>query len=327
MQMRRSLLYTPLSIAFLCLVALFASFVGSVDISLSDIWQDEEARRIWLLLRAPRIMLAVLVGAGLAVCGAAMQSLFKNPMAEANLLGISAGAALCAGLAIVFSLHHSLIGQPLLAFLGAAATVYLVFWLAHHHGRTHITALLLAGIAMNAIAGAAIGLLLFVSDDQALRSLTFWMMGSIRLLNWPELLLVAVVVIGGILRLCMLAPALDMLAVGTTQARMAGVNTERLTRELILIIALISGVVTAFCGIIGFVGIVIPHIIRLTFGATHHTLLLASAWLGAVFLLLADSVARSLIAPAELPIGILTGLVGGPFFLLLLYGYVKRGAT
>lgn len=308
-------------------ITLIASLIGTIDFSINSIINDPSIRQIWLDIRLPRIILASIIGAALAISGAAMQSLFKNPMAEPALLGIGSGAALAVGIVIIFGLNIGIFTQPIAAFIGAVLTVIFVFRLSHVNGKTHITALLLAGIAMNAFAGAAIGVLFYISDDQALRSLTFWMMGNIPVLDYYELSLVAAIILMSSLLLFRHAKSMDMLSLGDVHAEAMGINIERIKIIIIILTSLIVGVAISFCGIIGFVGLVIPHIVRLIFGATHKILLTYSIILGAIFLQIADTVARTVISPADLPIGIITGLIGGPFFMILLYGYIKRGSV
>lgn len=277
-------------------------------------------------IRAPRLVLGALVGAALAVSGAVMQGLFRNPLADPGLIGVSTGAALGAGLAIVAGgalgglLPAWLLAQtlPLAAFLGALLATVIVYRIATREGRTAVATLLLAGVALNAIAGAAMGLLVFVSDDQQLRDLNLWLLGSLSGVTWRELLPALPLIVGPLALLPWLARPLNALLLGETEARHLGFDGEAVKRRIVLLTALAVGASVALTGVIGFVGLVVPHLIRLCLGADHRVLLPASALLGGALLLLADLGARTLVLPAELPIGVLTSLIGGPFFLWLL---------
>jgi iron complex transport system permease protein len=288
---------------------------------------DPVQETVLLAIRLPRAVLAVLVGAVLAVCGASLQGLFRNPLADPGLIGVSTGSALAAALAIVLggSLLASLSPAaaawllPGAAFVGGVATTFLVYAVAARDGRCDVATMLLAGVALNSIAGAAIGLLVFLSDDAQLRELNFWMLGSLSGITWERLLpalpfmLVPLVVLPGLGR------HLNALLLGETEADHLGFDVENVKRVLIVLVALAVGAAVALTGVIGFVGLVVPHLVRLVLGPDHRALLPCAALLGAALLLLADLLARTLVLPAELPIGILTSCVGGPFFLWLLF--------
>ncbi|MFC6215535.1 FecCD family ABC transporter permease, partial [Fodinicurvata halophila] len=274
-----------------------------------------------------------LAGAGLAVSGAALQGLFRNPLADPGLIGVSSGAALAAATTIVFGgtlfagvppavLPYLL---PLGAFGGGLLAVLLAYRLASGHGQTDVATLLLAGVALNAIAGAGIGLLIFASDDQQLRDLNFWMLGSVAGANWSALLPALAFLVLPLLALPFMGRALNVLLLGETEAEHLGFRVERTKKAVLLLAALATGAAVALCGIIGFVGLVVPHLVRLAVGPDHRFLLPASAVLGAALLLLADLLARTLVLPAELPIGIVTSCVGGPFFLWMLLRQRARG--
>ncbi|SDE97208.1 FecCD family ABC transporter permease [Rhodospira trueperi] len=277
-------------------------------------------------LRLPRALLGILVGAALAVAGAAMQGLFRNPLADPGLIGVSTGAALAAAVVIVVGgalpFGLGMVGRdlllPLAAFGGGLAVTALVYRIASHDGRTEVATMLLAGIALNAVAGAAIGVLVFISDDQALRDLNFWLLGSLGGVTWDRLLWAAPLMLGPALLALVLARPLNALLFGETEALHLGVDVERTKRLVVVLSSLAVGASVALTGVIGFVGLVVPHLVRLTIGPDHRVLLPASLMLGASLLLLADLLARTLVLPAELPIGILTSCVGGPFFLWLL---------
>ena len=276
-------------------------------------------------IRLPRTLLGLAVGAVLALSGVAMQGLFRNPLADPGLIGVSSGAALGAAVAIV---GGTLLGglpaalEPYLlslcAFLGGLGVTALVYRLGRRDGQTHVATMLLAGIALTALAGAAIGLFTYLADDATLRSLTFWNLGSLNGASYARLWPLLLVTVGVALWLPRRARALNALLLGESEARHLGFDVERLKRELVFCTALGVGAAVAAAGLIGFIGLVVPHLVRLLVGPDHRLLLPASALAGASLLLFADLAARLLLAPAELPIGIVTALLGAPFFLYLL---------
>ncbi|WP_371370536.1 FecCD family ABC transporter permease [Pseudomonas sp. QL9] len=285
----------------------------------------EQAQLIVGQLRLPRALMGLLVGALLALCGVAMQGLFRNPLADPGLIGVSSGAALGAALAIVFG--AAIGGLPALlspyllslcAFLGGLAVTWLVYRLGRRDGQTSVATMLLAGIALTALASALIGLFSYLADDATLRSLTFWNLGSLNGASYPRLwplLVVGVLVAAWLPRR---VDALNALLLGESEARHLGFDVERLKTELIFCMALGVGAAVAAAGMIGFIGLVVPHLLRLLVGPDHRRLLPASMLGGAILLLLADLLARLALAPAELPIGIVMALIGAPFFLYLL---------
>ena len=275
---------------------------------------------IVLSIRLPRILLGILIGGGLAVAGAAMQGLFRNPLADPGLIGVSSGAAVAAVATIVLGATQTLgsFALSIAAFGGGAATTLLVYRLSLVHGSVSVSTMLLAGIAINAVAGAITGVFTFVADDAQLRSLTFWSMGSLGGATWPAV--AAAAPFTGLATLAVLryARPLNALLLGEAEAGHLGCNVDRLKRSIVLLVALSVGAAVAAAGIIGFVGLVVPHLLRLTLGPDHRFLLPGAALLGASLLLGADLIARTLVAPAELPIGIVTAIIGGPFFMYLL---------
>ncbi|MFR0691281.1 FecCD family ABC transporter permease [Enterobacterales bacterium AE_CKDN230030158-1A_HGKHYDSX7] len=276
-------------------------------------------------IRLPRTLLGIATGGVLALAGVAMQGLFRNPLADPGLIGVSSGAALGAAIAIVFG--ASLGGLPeafapyllsACAFAGGLLVTALVYRLGRHNGQTSVATMLLAGIALTALAGALIGLFTYLADDATLRTLTFWNLGSLNGASYPRLwplLLITLLVACWLPRR---VNALNALLLGESEARHLGFDVERLKVELILCTALGVGAAVAAAGMIGFIGLVVPHLLRLIVGPDHRVLLPASMFGGAILLLLADLVARLALAPAELPIGIVTALIGAPFFLYLL---------
>jgi iron complex transport system permease protein len=274
---------------------------------------------LWVV-RFPRIVMALAVGAALAVAGAVMQAIFGNPLAEPGVVGVSSGAALGASTAIV--LGASVLGGPgvaAFAFLGGLIATLLVYVVARAGGRTEVVTLLLTGIAINAIAQAGIAFVLFVADTASREQIVFWQLGSLGGSLWSQVAIVAGVAVVGVAASMLLAPRFDLLALGERNARHLGVNVERLRIVAIVIVALLTGAAVAFTGIIAFVGLVVPHIIRMVIGPAHRGLIVASAVGGGALLVVADLMTRTLVAGAELPIGMLTSLVGGPFFFFLLY--------
>ncbi|MBT0992722.1 iron ABC transporter permease [Cellulomonas sp. DKR-3] len=273
---------------------------------------------LWTI-RFPRIAMAMLVGAALATAGAVMQGVFGNPLAEPGVVGVSSGAALAASSVIVFGL--TFLGTwtiAVLAFAGALVTAFAVYALSRANGRTEVVTLILTGIAVNAVAGAGLAFLTFLGDTQAREQIVFWQLGSLNGTRWPYVGVVAVLVVLGLVAVQTLARRLDLLALGDRAASHLGVDVERLRRVSIVVVALLTGAAVAFCGIISFVGLVVPHLVRMVVGPGHRVLLPASALGGAVLLLVADLVARTAVPYADLPIGMLTALVGGPFFFWLL---------
>ncbi|HCE2339058.1 TPA: iron ABC transporter permease [Vibrio parahaemolyticus] len=321
---------------FLAFIAIASITVGPMNISFTDSLRgligahSELAPHIQLVIneiRLPRTILCMFIGAILAICGVVMQGLFRNPLAEPGIIGVSAGAALGGAFAIVvfaeFSQNHpqlmNLAALPLFAFLGGALTTVLVYWLGTNKFGTSVTIMLLAGVAISALSGAAIGFLNFSADDQMLRDLTLWSMGSLAGANWAGIGLSSVILVVLLFWFHKKAMSLNALLLGESEARHLGVPVQKLKRQLILLSAVGVGVTVSICGAIGFIGLVIPHLGRMLAGPDHRTLLPISALLGALLLTCADMIARVLLAPAELPVGIVTALIGAPFFIYLLF--------
>lgn len=279
-----------------------------------------------LEIRLPRAILGVLIGAALAVSGAVMQGLFRNPLADPGLVGVSAGASLgaisvivlggtsLAPLASIFGVYS----LPFAAFIGGLASTLLLYGIATRRGQTSVATMLLAGIALGAMANAFSGLLVYLADDRQLRDLTFWGLGSLAGATWVKIAAAGPIILLGLAAAPFIARGLNGLALGEATAGHLGIPVQRVKLAAILTVALTVGASVAVSGGIGFVGIVVPHLLRLLIGPDNRYLLPASALLGASLLLLADSVARTIVAPAELPIGIVTAAVGAPFFLWIL---------
>ncbi len=279
-----------------------------------------------LNIRLPRVLLGLLVGAGLAVSGALMQGLFRNPLADPGLVGVSSGAGLAAAATIVLGdrflagtmMKLPFAALPFGAFCGGLITTLALYLISTRGGRTSVATMLLAGVALGAMAGALTGLLSFISDDRQLRDLTFWSLGSLGGASWTKLSVVAPIILPLLLLMPLLARGLNGLMLGEAEAYHLGIPVQRIKALAILLVALAVGASVASAGMVGFVGIVVPHLIRLSVGPDHRLLLPLSALGGAMLLVGADIVARLVVVPAELPIGIVTATIGAPFFLWLL---------
>ena len=311
---------------------------GPVNLTLSQILDalageaDPAAQAIFAQIRAPRVVLGAAVGAGLALSGTALQGILRNPLADPGLIGVTGGAALGAVLVIVLGglvLEELPLGLrpyllPVAAFLGAAGVTAFVFGVARRSGTTSVTTLILAGVAINAIAGAGIGALVYISDDQQLRDLTFWSMGGLGQANWTaSLTAIICIAIAGI-GLAGMTRALDLFQLGERAAYHSGIDVERTKLKAAGWSALAVGAATAVAGPIGFIGLVAPHLARLTIGPSHRLVAPAAALIGAALVLAADLAVRTAVPPAEPPIGLATSLIGGPFFLWLLIRYLHR---
>jgi heme transport system permease protein len=287
-------------------------------------------------IRLPRIAMAIIVGGLLAASGAVLQGMFRNPLADPALVGVSNGAAFASAAMIVVGDRYiasagagssiqalsiqalPVEALPLAAFAGALAATMILYRIATHEGRTSIAMFLLGGLAMAALANAGLGLLVFLADDRQLRDINFWLLGSLGGATWPKVgaSLPFLAAIG--LAMPFISRGLDLLVLGETEAFHAGIEVERLKRICIVLVAAATGAAVSVSGVIGFVGLLVPHLLRLVIGPSHRLLLPAAVLLGAVLLVVADTFARTLAAPAELPIGIVTATIGAPFFLYLL---------
>ena len=299
--------------------------IGAMPMSFADILGEETAlqRLVFIEIRAPRVALAGLVGAVLAVSGAALQGLFRNPLADPGLIGVSSGAALGAVAVIVLGsgrlagplTAHAL---PLAAMLGAVLVTLFLWAFAARYGQFSIVTILLVGIAVNALAAVGLGAFQYLSDEGQLRTLTFWMLGSFGRANWPTVLPAALAMAAAAAPLFFATRALDLMQLGESEAFHLGVAVQRLKRRVILCAAAAVGAGVALSGIIGFVGLVVPHLVRLLLGASHRWVLPGAALLGAALTVLADLLARTVAAPAEVPVSLVTSALGAPFFLWLI---------
>lgn len=329
---------------------LFASAIvsvgaGAVSISPSELWaivarklgwassvaiRDEQEIIFWFI-RLPRICLGILVGAGLAVAGALLQGLFRNPLADPMLIGISSGATLAAVLTIVFNISLGVLGGylasytlALAAFVGSCVTTIIVYRISKADGEFKISTMLLVGIAINAFVMAMTGLITSLANDQQLRDLTFWNLGSLGGATWTSVVTLLPFVLFTVLYATRLSKALNLLALGENQALYLGVNIGLLKRSCIVLATLAVGACVAMAGNIGFVALIIPHIIRKSFGPDHRIVLPGAAIGGATILTLADTIARTLVAPSELPLGVITALMGAPVFIYILLSDHRR---
>ncbi|MFM8954453.1 MAG: FecCD family ABC transporter permease [Actinomycetota bacterium] len=276
------------------------------------------AHAVFWNVRLPRVTLAIVVGASLAVAGVVMQGIFRNPLAEPATVGVSGGAAVGAVIAITLGLSKITLGVQIFAFIGGTLATAIVYGLSRVDGKTDIVTLILTGIAINALSGALIGLAVFVADDDQIRTVTFWSLGSLGLATWRAVAMVLPLAIIGVALSTKFSRTLDLMSLGDRPAEHVGVPVERVRLQTIAIIGLLASSAVAATGIIAFVGLIVPHILRLVLGPKHRDLLWSSALLGAIVTLLADLAARTLLSPAELPLGVLTALIGAPFFLWLL---------
>ena len=276
-------------------------------------------------IRVPRVILAAIVGASLSVSGACLQGLFRNPLADPGLIGVSAGAALGASTIIVFgsSLTSTFIFStfllPLSACLGSGLVILMLFLLTRGFGHQGVTYMLLVGIAVNAIASVGIGILTFISSDSELRSLTFWTMGSFGGITWSLLIPALIIIFISFLFLLPILRNLDILQLGESEAKRLGVNVKSLKYRIIFASAASVGASVSLSGMIGFVGLVVPHLLRLLSGVNHTYVVIGSALLGSSLMVFADLLSRLLIQPAELPVGLITSAIGSPFFLWLIF--------
>lgn len=277
-------------------------------------------------IRFPRAVMGMAVGGGLAVAGAAMQAIFGNPLAEPGVVGVSAGAALGAAVAIAVGAGALAGGWgiALAAFVGGFAATLLVYLTARSQGRTEVVTLLLTGIAVNAFAGAGLAFVMFATDTASREQIVFFQLGSLNGSRWSEVLTVLLVVLPSALVACLLARRYDLLSLGERTAAHLGVRVERLRTASIVLVALLTAVGVAFVGIISFVGLVVPHLLRMLLGPGHRMLLPASLVGGAALLVWSDTLARTAVHGADLPIGMLTSLIGGPFFLYLILRSRRR---
>ena len=325
-----------MSILGLLMCFIGAIFIGPIPIPL-DAWQ--ESAILWDI-RVPRALLAILVGAGLGLAGAIAQAFFRNPLADPALLGVSSGAALAVALSIVmqawlemtlsnyfeiFTIHswRSYV-TPLAAFLGALSSCYILLFISRRISFASVANLLLCGIAFNAFSSALVGVCIYLSDDEQLRDFMFWTLGSVAAANQQSTVWIGAVLIGVIALIYPLYQSINALSLGEDIAHHLGINLKKLQVRMILCIALLCGVSVACCGMIGFISLVAPQMVRMMVGSDQRHVLIFSMFLGGLVLLVADTLARTVALPAEMPVGIFTSLIGAPYFLYLVN---KRSAA
>ena len=317
--------YFVLAVFLAC--CLLAVTLGAFDVDLFVVLSGEATpvqEKVLSNIRIPRVLLAALVGGSLALSGAALQGLFRNPLADPGLIGVSSGAALGAIFMIVLG---GVVNMPasiapysvsIAAIIGAGAVTGVLFAIAQGGGRLSIVTVLLVGIAINALAGVGIGFFQYISDDSQLRTLTFWMMGSLGRADWKSLIPGTVLMLIGFCLLIQTHRSLDLLQLGEPEAEFMGVDVAYLKKKIIFASAVGVGAAVSLAGMIGFIGLVVPHLVRFLFGVTHKALMYGSVVVGASLLMLADTVARIAIPPAEIPVSLITSAIGAPFFLWLI---------
>ena len=331
MKRRRHLIWSLLFGVLLLTSAVLATFVGVIHIPADVLWHSflhkfglagsatvPEFYEITLWqLRLPRIVMSLLAGASLAICGCVFQSIFRNPICDPYILGISSGASLGATIAIIVGWDTFVFGITLPALVTAILTLLLIMGIARLRGRHSTQTLLLTGIALNFFISAVITLLMVV-NQQEIHKIFFWTMGSVATVSWRDIACLLPVMAIVIIILYRYAKELNILQLGTESAQSLGVNAQRTTHVTLIASSVLIGVVVSFCGVIGFIGLIVPHIARLIFGSDNRHLFTYSLFFGALFLLVADTLARTLAAPAELPVGSITALAGAPYFIYLL---------
>ena len=312
-------------------------FYGSIFQYIRDLFMTRHKNfsideSLFIQIRLPRVLLCAFTGAALSVSGTLMQGLFRNPIVEPGLVGTSSGSAF--GAAFVFVLGKDLAGTsfdilgplilPFFAFAGGFAATLIVYRLSNIFGKTNVNTMLLAGIAINAVASSGTGFLSYIAKDPQARSITFWNLGTLSGADWHAVLYVGISTITGILFSLKLSKSLNALALGEREAEYLGVETEKLKTKVLLLNTFIVAIATSFVGVISFVGLIVPHLLRILKSSDNRFLIIASAMLGGILLNMADMISRVIVAPSEFPIGIITALVGAPIFLYLLVRNTKK---
>lgn len=336
---RTSIIITGFSI-ILIVITLFSLTVGAVSIPVRDVIVvllkklgffastevDNMYEVVLYTIRVPRILMTLLIGASLGISGACLQGLFRNPLVEPSLIGVSSGSAAAVVVIIVFGgvlsipafgLAHDVV-LSVVAFLGGLGATFLVLRLSNKGSRTNIAVLILIGVAINAMAGAIIGLAIFYADENQLRTFTFWTLGDLGGATWNKLIVAVPLLTLSNALLLLFSKSLNALTLGEAEAFHLGVDTEKTKRNIILLSALNVGISVSMAGMIGFIGLVVPHVIRVSFFPDNRLVLPASILGGASLLIFSDIIARTIVSPAELPIGVVTALIGAPFFVVLL---------
>lgn len=331
------------SVLLLLIIFFWSLYAGAYQFTGSSFWavlknglMDKNAVAasdyyVLFKLRLPRIVMGILIGSALAVSGATLQGMFKNPLATPNLIGVTSGASLFAAIAIVLGehirphipdvLHFSLIG--IMAFIGAILTMVFVYRISTTGKKTNVVIMLLAGVAISALAGAVTGFLTYLTKEEQLRDLTFWTLGSLGGATWIKNSILVVVVFFAYLILLNKGKGLNAMLLGEEDAAHLGIPVEKIKKQIVILTALLVGVCVAFSGAIGFVGLIVPYILRLLFSADYRYILPLSAVLGSILLLAADTASRTIVAPSEMPIGILTAFLGAPVFIAILIRFKR----
>jgi len=323
-----------LALGVLAAVCSVCLFIGPEKISLTKVFDDFAKDslagadyQIFVRIRLPRIILAAVVGAALAAAGVVFQAILRNPLADPYILGISSGAALGAIIAVVAGFSWTFLGRSpitLFAFAGALSTVWLVWFIGRLTAKHHITGLLLAGVVVNAFLSAVIMFITSIAKSDQVHSTMFWLMGNMTEEKFVVLWLAAGFVLAGVAALFFIAAQLNAVSFGSEDAKSMGINTARTQGIAFAVAAAITAVAVSLSGLVGFVGLIVPHTVRLLFGPDHRQLIPLAAIFGATFLIIADTLARIVVAPAQLPVGVVTAIVGGPFFLFLLIKHSQK---
>ncbi len=320
-------------IVFFLFAILLGLYKGSYDISIFDFifGKIEEIEEFVLIkIRVPRVVLAGLVGSSLALSGACLQGLFRNPLADPGLIGVSSGAALGAAISIVLGSELipnnflKLYFLPFCAIMGSVFVIIILSVITKGFKNSNITYIILAGIAINSLAGVGIGVLTYLSDDAELRGLTFWTMGSFEGMDWSLIIPSCLIIIVTTVWTTRFSRKLDIIQLGENEAFRIGIDVKKLKINIIISSAIIVGVSTSLVGMIGFVGLVIPHLVRIIGGVNHNYVILGSIFSGATLMILSDIISRTIIQPAQLPVGLITSAIGGPFFLWLIYNMKRK---
>ena len=334
--------YVICLITILVLIAIASIFIGVYQFeegafqTIYKILFTQEAVKasdyyVFFDVRLPRILMAILTGAGLSLAGTCLQGMFKNPLASPDLIGITAGSVLFAAITIVLGsyvkaivpevIHYSLLS--IMSFIGAMVTMTFVYKMSTQAGKTNVSILLLSGVAITSLTGAATGLLTYVSDEEELRNLTFWTLGSLAGATWTKVAILGIVIFGALIFLINKGKALNAMMLGEREASHLGIPVETIKKRIVLLSALMVGTAVAFTGTIGFVGLIVPYILRLIFKSNYYFILPLSTVCGSILLLMADTLSRTIVPPSEVPIGILTSIMGAPVFIAILIRFKK----
>ncbi len=333
-KLSKEILYFIGILVFLAFSFILAVSTGAVNISIKEavriifIGEESNNRAILIGIRFPRVLIAAVIGAGLSVVGAVMQGIFKNPLVDSYTLGMSAGASLGAVISIVLGINIRLLGYSttgVFAFIGAVATLFFVYALSKIKNRVSINSLLLSGVTVSYFLASIISFLMMLNRNQ-IEHIVFWTMGSIASSTWDKLFVSSLFIIPGIVLLGFFSRELNIMSLGEESAHYLGINIERLKIILLIICSIVVGAAVSTGGTIGFLGLIVPHIVRIIWGSDHRKVIPYSAILGSAILMLSDMVGRILIQPKEIPVGVMTSVLGGPFFIMLLRRQKQKGA-